>query len=448
MTRRSAERGRGRAPSRRAAALGAIGAVAALSGCAEIGVRAPAAGPQITQAAAADAIEPGPTALIDARLQPVPEEFEIADTAVWDGERTLQGIWVAHPAAETARRVRILNTDTGYAVDGALFRRDDAAGGAAVLVSSDAAAALGMEPDKAVTLSIVAIKRGPVRPSDLAAAAGPAPEEEQAAPAEEETVAAQPAAVAEAEAETPEAEAEAAPEVPEEEPVVAAVEPEAAAPGEREIEARTEAAFVAAEAAGPDAEAPPETAPDTGFVEDWPLSREAPGGEAAREAGRAVQPAAGERPEPEVAEAEPAREAAPAPEPAAAPEPEPAPAPETAEPETAEPETTEPETVEAAPETVELARAEPAEAAAPERADASLDRPFIQAGIFGVEANAARLIETIREAGFPAEGRPGTYGERVLTRVLAGPFESAEERDRALRRIRGFGVPDALPVAR
>lgn len=114
---------------------------------------------QISQASSANAVAPGPHALIDPRLEAVPEDFEATATAVWDGHRTLQGIWIAHPEAETARRVRILNLETGHAVDGALFRRDGTAGDAEVLISSDAASALGMIPGGGTELSIVAIRR-------------------------------------------------------------------------------------------------------------------------------------------------------------------------------------------------------------------------------------------------------------------------------------------------
>src|SRR5690606_24385404 len=60
------------------------------------------------------------------QLVAVPDLFEATGTATWDGKRTLQGIWVAHPLATSARRVRIINKATGAAVDGALFKRDPA----------------------------------------------------------------------------------------------------------------------------------------------------------------------------------------------------------------------------------------------------------------------------------------------------------------------------------
>ncbi|MEM7238616.1 MAG: hypothetical protein AAF501_12455, partial [Pseudomonadota bacterium] len=78
-----------------------------------------------TNAAANDEIVPAAGSPINRALEPAPEEFEVRGLAVWDGARTLQGIWVAHPRAETARRVRIIETTSKRAVDGALFRRDE-----------------------------------------------------------------------------------------------------------------------------------------------------------------------------------------------------------------------------------------------------------------------------------------------------------------------------------
>ncbi|GMG81791.1 hypothetical protein LNKW23_10040 [Paralimibaculum aggregatum] len=445
------------------------------------------AGPQVSQgvAAAAEAVEPGPNALIDARLVPVPEEFAIEDAAEWDGERTLQGIWVAHPAAQTARRVRILNVDTGYAVDGALFRRDETGSATSVLVSSDAAAALGMTPGDEVTLSIVAIKRAPVAPVVAAAPAHdaePEPEPAAQAPAEAASAGAEEGPEEAAEPESAAAGAAA----PEPEPEAAetgagtdgaadaaegdgaaltalsqAAEPEAAEPAPEPVAdepaGAVEAAEPAADEAPAEAEAPAD--PDDGataesFIEDWPLEVDT---------GAATEAAA---PEPALVAEEVLPEAAPSADPAPQPDPAPdteaaapaAPAPleaavatAAAEPEAGPEIVTEPApeaTTEPAPE-VALAQPEQAPPEPEPTPEASpLDRPYIQAGLFGVASNAARLVRVIEEAGFPAEGKVGTYGGRELTRVVAGPFTTAAERDAALREIRRIGPRDAVPVAR
>ncbi|MGF1444644.1 MAG: SPOR domain-containing protein [Pikeienuella sp.] len=447
-----------------------------LSACAELAAHnassVGAAGPQVSQAAAADAIEPGPTALIDARLQPVPEEFEIDDTAAWDGQRTLQGIWVAHPAAETARRVRILNTDNGYVVDGALFRRDGSGSGPAILVSSDAAAALGMTPEREVTLSIVAIRRAPVRPS-LAAEAALQPQAGAVAtapaePEERETAAAEPSEEVAAEAEP--AEAIPAERVPTPAPTEPSAGPDRVAlappePAQRPTEAplpqpepSTEAD---APASGDSTVAGLRRAPGdeetAGFVEDWPLVRQPPAAGQALSGSQVAPQSPPRAPEPANRPGEPAPAAQVA---RGQPRPEPEEQPSAPE---AEPETAQPEPTPEAEAVTTLARAEPAQAdtveatpdpepTAPESQEETpaspLDRPFIQAGLFGVESNAERLVRLLQDAGFTAEGLRETYGGRELTRVRAGPFMTAAERDRALREIRRIGPNDALPVAR
>ena len=50
-----------------------------------------------------------------------PDVFQVTDSGLWDGRPSLGGVWVAHPMATSARRVRIYNVDNGAAVDGALF---------------------------------------------------------------------------------------------------------------------------------------------------------------------------------------------------------------------------------------------------------------------------------------------------------------------------------------
>jgi hypothetical protein len=476
----------------------ACAALVALGGC--VAFDGPAGGPaaalgdaaaQVTQASDPFAVEPGPTALIDERLTPVPEEFEATGRARWDGRRTLQGIWVAHPAARTARRVRIVNSANGHAVDGALFRRDDTARGSEVLVSSDAAAALGMEPGEPADLVIVAIKRAEA----TATAAAPAGDGGASA-ADGEADAPEEAGdgAGTARAGTAEDPADAVETAAADAVETAAVE-ESAAPAEAgEPPAET------AEAAG--AEEPAE-AQDGPAPAGETVEAEADG--AGEPVGLAALAIGEESAEAEEADREPApaeeAEPTPPPQPAAAPEPEAAAEAEAAAPEengaagpadagepvvedwpiardtgdtgdtgaedAAEAEGAEPAdaasdapagTAGAAAETgtdagadARIARApEPEETPAPDDAAGepapALDRPYIQAGIFGVESNASRLIRVIEEAGFPAEGKPFRGGR--LTRVVAGPFASRAERDAALATIREIGPSDALPVER
>ena len=95
---------------------------------------------------------------ISPQLAPDPEAFDGKGVANWDGRRTLRGVWVAHPMAQTARRVRIYNLENGAVVDGALFKRDASDGKKGIIVSSDAAERLGLEPNAPTTLRILAVR--------------------------------------------------------------------------------------------------------------------------------------------------------------------------------------------------------------------------------------------------------------------------------------------------
>ena len=68
--------------------------------------------------------------------------------------------------------------------------------------------------------------------------------------------------------------------------------------------------------------------------------------------------------------------------------------------------------------------------------------------MFGVRANATKLMKRIRDKGIPVVGRKVNSGGRQLTRVLAGPFQSSAERSAAQQVIRKMGLRDAAPVRR
>lgn len=100
---------------------------------------------------------------------PAPEEFQSAGLGVWDGRPSLGGVWVADPRADRPRRVLISAEDTGVAVAGALFRRDDPGAGPPIQVSSEAAAALGLVAETPARLTLTALRRPepPLGPADL-----------------------------------------------------------------------------------------------------------------------------------------------------------------------------------------------------------------------------------------------------------------------------------------
>jgi hypothetical protein len=91
---------------------------------------------------------------IDPSMRPDRGAFHATDLALWDGARTLAGIWIAHPMAQTARRVRLTNGETGARVDAAMFRRDPNLSGPRIVVSSEAAERLGLAPGHGTPITI------------------------------------------------------------------------------------------------------------------------------------------------------------------------------------------------------------------------------------------------------------------------------------------------------
>lgn len=398
--------------------MGAAGL--ALAGCAELEVGAEAVKavnrsieeanrePEtpITRAAAGSQINPN--------LQPAPEQFEARGLVVWDGVRTLQGIWVAHPKAETARRVRIIDAATRRAVDGALFRRDEALTGSSILISSEAATLLQLNPGEKSELLIVALKPGPA-PVETAAVAETPEESAVEATAEAETgqdvelaALSDPIEDESAALDTAEPEAEAEPQdtAEAEDPVAepeAAVEPEAEA-----LETDAEPEPAETEAVETEIAPEPEAEPEAETVQAPPV--------------KPTPPVKAEGPEEQIALADPEATEAQA-EATESPDftwqqPEPAASEAEAEPE-----------------------AEPAETEAAPRPQAGL---YVVAGTFGVKDNAVRLVKRIEDAGFPSDGQ--SIGGGRLTRVVAGPFADSDAQASALEKIRAMGLPDAIAI--
>ncbi len=90
--------------------------------------------------------------------------------------------------------------------------------------------------------------------------------------------------------------------------------------------------------------------------------------------------------------------------------------------------------------------AAPPTAAAPTATAAGLDRPFIQIGIFSVEANATRTADQMRATGIvPTVLRQESQG-RTFWRVIVGPATSASERAELLVKVKAQGFADAYFV--
>ena len=107
--------------------------------------------------------------------------------------------------------------------------------------------------------------------------------------------------------------------------------------------------------------------------------------------------------------------------------------------------------IEAAPQPVPAAAAAPssapqAAAPAPQARPSGLDKPFLQIGIFSVEANAQRAATAMRNAGMVPEVKRQESQGKPFWRVLVGPAGSAAERSSLLAKIKQEGFTDAYAV--
>ena len=357
-----------------------------------------------------------------------PDAFDATGLTIWDGASTLEGVWVAHPLAQRAQRVRVVNEENEIAIEGAMFRRDPTLSGPSILVSSDAARLLGLQPGVPTELRIIALREGVYAAPATATAQTDGSEASEAGSVE---TAALPA---------PEPrESEAAEDLAAEDAATAEDAPErpvfSATGGETE---ETETAAETTEDAAPESPATPAE----------PATSDAP----AAETTAAPAPAVRERERPKTAitaadlrgettvAAAPAQAAAPAPaqpatavaEPAAAPErPTPAAAPAT-------------------PEPTQTAAA--AQAAAPASSGAFQGNlpsgRFVQAGAFSVEPNAASLVRALRADGLPAQYVQREVSGAALNIVMIGPLADDAAADAAIAAAAKAGAPGARKVIR
>lgn len=106
------------------------------------------------------------------------------------------------------------------------------------------------------------------------------------------------------------------------------------------------------------------------------------------------------------------------------------------------------EAAETAEITQTAAAATPAPAPQPEPAPraSSLDKPYIQIGIFSVEENAENTATAMRQAGMiPTVKKQSSQG-KTFWRVIVGPASTKSERSALLKKIKGVGFDDAYAV--
>lgn len=97
---------------------------------------------------------------------------------------------------------------------------------------------------------------------------------------------------------------------------------------------------------------------------------------------------------------------------------------------------------------VEVRVLSPMEKASPPPAPAATSDLYVQAGAFGTEANASRLLGQLRSKGVSkAFVREDEVEGKTLYRVRVGPIPNVNEFDRVVKRLRSLGVADARLAA-
>ncbi|MCF6431424.1 MULTISPECIES: SPOR domain-containing protein [unclassified Leisingera] len=92
------------------------------------------------------------------------------------------------------------------------------------------------------------------------------------------------------------------------------------------------------------------------------------------------------------------------------------------------------------------AQAKPAAAPAASAQKSALDKPYIQIGIFSVEANAKRTANMMRSAGMVPVVREQASSGKAFWRVLVGPAQNKTERSQLLKSVKETGFADAYAV--
>lgn len=101
----------------------------------------------------------------------------------------------------------------------------------------------------------------------------------------------------------------------------------------------------------------------------------------------------------------------------------------------------------AEPSTTETAAAAPAPAPKPQPKPSNLAKPFIQIGIFSVEANANRAAKQMQSAGLLPTVKRSEINGKAFWRVVVGPANTKSELNTILKTIKGEGFSDAYAVS-
>jgi cell division septation protein DedD len=77
----------------------------------------------------------------------------------------------------------------------------------------------------------------------------------------------------------------------------------------------------------------------------------------------------------------------------------------------------------------------------------NLSKPFIQIGIFSIEANANRAAKQMRGAGLSPTVKQSQINGKTFWRVVVGPAATSAERSKILSTIKSEGFTDAYAVS-
>ena len=87
-----------------------------------------------------------------------PEIFNAEGLAYWDGQSSLGGVWITHPSIDQPTRVLIKDKYGNKSVIGAIFNRSSDKDEKRMLLSSEAAASLGIEANKNRIITVTALR--------------------------------------------------------------------------------------------------------------------------------------------------------------------------------------------------------------------------------------------------------------------------------------------------
>jgi hypothetical protein len=106
------------------------------------------------------------------------------------------------------------------------------------------------------------------------------------------------------------------------------------------------------------------------------------------------------------------------------------------------------ETLPPAPGASAQAAGAPAPAPAAAAPSSSLSKPYLQIGIFSVEANAEKAGDQLRKVGVIPTIKKETSQGKDFWRVIVGPAGNAADQAAILKKVKGLGYQDAYAVSR